>query len=136
MAKEVGVSRPSVTKAIKKFVEWGLVNARNKKDRTYYSINRESHIVETIFQLDNLLIEKMLGEDTLYEIYDYLESKKTSVKTDAMPISTEKDSNPLEHLNTIYTIPKPRIWWENQSFSNVIPCCDGTKLNYLSGVTT
>lgn len=135
MAKEVGVSRPSVTKAIKRFVEWGLVNARNKKN-TYYSINRESHIVKNILQLDNLLIEKMLGEDTLYEIYDYLESKKTSVKSDVMLISAEKDSNPLERLNTIYTIPKPRIWWENQSFNNVIPCYDGTKLNYLSGVTT
>ena len=76
LAEEVDVSRPSAIKAVKRFVEWGLVNARNEKNITYYSLNRKSSIVETILQLDNLLIEKMLGEETLYEIHDYMESKK------------------------------------------------------------
>lgn len=76
LAEEVGVSRPSATKSVKRFVEWGLVNARTKKKITYYSLNRESPIVETILQLDNLLIERMLGDEALYEIHDYLESKK------------------------------------------------------------
>lgn len=81
LAEEVGVSRPSATKSVKRFVEWGLVNARNKKNITYYSLNRESPIVETILKLDNLLIEKMLGDEVLFEIHDYLESKKPFVDT-------------------------------------------------------
>lgn len=81
LAKEVGITRSPLTKALKRFVEWGLVNARTKKNVTYYSINRKSPIVETILQLDNLLIEKLLGEETLYEIHDYLENKKSVFKT-------------------------------------------------------
>jgi hypothetical protein len=83
LEKEVGITRPPLTKALKRFVEWGLVKTRYEK-KTYYSINRESPIVETILQLDNLLIEKLLGEETLYEIHDYLESKKSPIRTNTV----------------------------------------------------
>jgi len=138
LAEEVGVSRPSATKSVKRFVEWGLVNARTKKKITYYSLNRESPIVETILQLDNLLIERMLGDEALYEIHDYLESKKPLVATDAVYLSSEKGSKTFDFPNTVYTIPKPHIWWQDPLLINrpEIPCCNESKLNYLSGDVT
>jgi predicted transcriptional regulator len=93
LAEEVGVSRPSASKAVKKFVEWGLINARSEKNLTYYSINPKSPIVQIILQLDNLLIEKMLGEETLYEIHDYMESRKPSDETSTATCSFVKKSN-------------------------------------------
>ncbi|KKG13076.1 winged helix-turn-helix domain-containing protein [Methanosarcina sp. 2.H.A.1B.4] len=137
LAEEVGVSRPSATKAVKKFVEWGLINARSEKTVTYYSINLESPIVQNILQLNNLLIEKMLGEETLYEIHDYLESKKPSDETTTVTISMERESRLFDCVDTdLNKISKPRIWWQESSPFNEVPCCNETKSLYLSGATT
>lgn len=92
LAEEVGISRPSATKTIKIFLEWGLIKSR-KQGENYYSINYESPIVKNILQLNNLLIEKMLGDDVLYEIHDYLESKKPLSGTADATNSLEMRSN-------------------------------------------
>ena len=84
--------RPSATKAVKKFAEWGLINVRSERNLTYYSINPDSPIAKNIIQLNNLLIEKMLGEETLYQIHENLESKKALVESTAAPSSIVKKS--------------------------------------------
>jgi DNA-binding transcriptional ArsR family regulator len=138
LAEEVGVSRPSATKAVKKFVEWGLINSRSKKNLTYYSINPESPIVKNILQLNNLLIEKMLGEETLYEIHDYIESKKPLTEITAATIPLEGESKSSNCVNTyLNKIPKPCIWSEPSPFNRQeILSWNESKSIYLSGATT
>jgi len=119
LAEEVDVSRPSAIKAVKRFVEWGLVNARNEKNITYYSLNRKSPIVETILQLDNLLIEKMLGEETLCEIHDYLESKKQLIERNTVKNYFEIEDNVSNWLNYNQTMfKKSHLWQEKGSFKH------------------
>lgn len=106
LAEEVGVSRPSVTKTIKKFLEWDLIRSRKVGSVAYYSIVSGSPIIKNIQQLNNLLIEKMLGDDTLYEIHEYMEDKNSSFEAFA----------PLDSLNKNL---EPKKWpaetgiWEN-----------------------
>lgn len=77
LAEEVGVSRVTAALNVKKFVEWGILNlTRTAGATTYYSINNESPIVKSIEQLNNVLIEKILGNETLYEIHDYWEAQR------------------------------------------------------------
>ncbi len=77
LAEEVGVSRVTATRNVKKFVEWGLLNlTRTAGATTYYSINHESPIVKSVEQLNNALIENILGNETLYEIHEYWETRR------------------------------------------------------------
>lgn len=82
LAEEVGVSRVTTTRIVKKFVEWGVLkSARTAGNTAYYSINHESPIVKSIEQLNNVLIENILGNDTLYEIHDYWEAHRPHALT-------------------------------------------------------
>ncbi len=77
LAKEVGVSKIIATRIIEKFVKWGLLNLTIKSEATtYYSINSESPIVKNIEQLNNSIIENILGDETLYEIHEYLKTQR------------------------------------------------------------
>jgi len=78
LAQEVGVSRVTATRIVKKYVDWGVLKSpRTSGNTTYYSINPESPIVKSIEQFNNVLIENILGNETLYEIHDYLEAQKS-----------------------------------------------------------
>lgn len=120
LAEEVDVSRPSAIKAVKRFVEWGLVTARNEKNITYYSLNRKSPIIETILQLDNLLIEKILGEETLCEIHDYLESKNQLIERNTVKNYFEIEDNASIWLNynSQNVFRKSNLWQEKRSFKH------------------
>jgi len=76
LADEVKVSRQTISKIMKKYAEWGLLNTRSSGNVTYYSINEESPLVKSIVQFNNVLIETMLGTEKLYEIHDYLIEKQ------------------------------------------------------------
>lgn len=77
LAEEVGISRVTATRNIKKFVEWGILNlTRAAGATTYYSLNHESPIVKSIEQFNNTLIENILGYETLYEIHEYWETQR------------------------------------------------------------
>lgn len=82
LAEEVGVSRVTATRIAKKFVEWGVLNSEKRANAAYYSINQESSIVKNIEHLNNILIENILGDETLYEIHDYWEAQKPHVRID------------------------------------------------------
>ncbi len=80
LAQEVGVSRVTATRIVKKYVDWGVLKSpRTSGNTTYYSINYESPIVKCIEQLNNVLIENILGNETLYEIHDYWEARRPHV---------------------------------------------------------
>lgn len=72
LAEEVRVSKVTATRVIKKFVEWGVLKSIGNAG---YSINRESPVVKSVEQFNNVLIENILGDETLYEIHDYWELK-------------------------------------------------------------
>lgn len=86
LAEEIGVSRVTVTRIVKKFVELGVLNSKKTSRITYYGINPDSPIVKNIDQLNNILIENILGDEALYEIHDYWVTQRpraTSVKNAA-----------------------------------------------------
>src|SRR5659263_537407 len=65
LAQEVGVSRVSATRIVKKYVDWGVLKSPiTSGNTTYYSINYESPIVKSIEQFNNVLIENILGNET------------------------------------------------------------------------
>jgi predicted transcriptional regulator len=72
LAEEVGVSRVTATRIVKKFAEWGVLKSpRTIGNTAYYSINHESPVVKSVEQFNNVLIENMIGNETLYEIHEY-----------------------------------------------------------------
>ncbi len=86
LAEEAGVSRVTAGRVVKKFVTWGLLNVGTGKV-PLYSINTDSSIVRCIDDLNNALIEKMLGEERLKEIHEYIQDRGASAPPD---ISAEK----------------------------------------------
>ncbi len=77
LGEEVGVSRVTATKIVTKFIEWGILNpTRSVGITTYYTLNHESPIIKSIEQFNNTLIENILGNETLYEIHEYCESRR------------------------------------------------------------
>lgn len=78
LAEETGISRPTLTKIVKKFSENGILLARGGQI-THYSINSDSPIVKTMEQLNTIIIEAMLGEDVLTEIGQYWSSGSTPI---------------------------------------------------------
>ncbi len=141
LAEEVGVSRPSATKAIKKFFEWDLIKSKRAGNVTYYSINHESPIIKNIQHLNNLLIEKMLGDDVLYEIHEYMENKSISVETSATKGSLNKDFETPNWVDRLST-KMPRVWCEESLYGvSSSAHTDGflyseTKSNCIQGATT
>ncbi|MBU4374260.1 MAG: winged helix-turn-helix domain-containing protein [Euryarchaeota archaeon] len=80
LAEEVGVSRVTATRIVKKFAEWGVLKSpRTIGNTAYYSINHESPVVKSVEQFNNVLIEKILGDETLYEIHDYWEAQRPQI---------------------------------------------------------
>jgi hypothetical protein len=71
LSEEAGVSRVTTGRVVKKFVEWGILIATN--DRVLqYSINPASPIVRSLEIMNNALIGRMLGDEKVREIRDYL----------------------------------------------------------------
>jgi len=88
LAQEVGVSRVSATRIVKKYVDWGVLKSpRTSGNTTYYSINYESPIVKSIEQFNNVLIENILGNETLYEIHDFLEAQNSQEPHDLTQVA-------------------------------------------------
>ncbi len=90
LAEEAGVSRVTAGKVVKKFVSWGLLNVHTGRV-PLYSIDTDSPIVRRIEDLNNALIEKMLGEEQLIQIHEYLRDRGYGVPPD---ISAEKGWEP------------------------------------------
>lgn len=105
LSEEAGVSRVTAGRVVKKFVEWGILNADNRKV-TNYSLNRSSPIVRSLESLNNALIGRMLGEGEVEEIRNHLrEHGRGSVsqlsykhdtpgRTDALEVRDRDGSDP------------------------------------------
>jgi predicted transcriptional regulator len=76
---EIGLTRQSIAKAMKKFSDRGMVKIR-KEGRTWlYSINEESPLVKRLEDFDNSLIESMIGP------VEFKKIQKTHEKRARMP---------------------------------------------------
>jgi len=92
LAEEAGVSRPTADRVVKKFVEWGIMKpSRKKAGITYYEINPESPFLRLFQDLNNLVIERMLGEEMLYEIHDYFR-ERTALPSGATGAKPERSA--------------------------------------------
>jgi len=110
LGDEIGVTWPTISKTIKKFVEYGVMKVACERNGTkYYQIDESSPFVLLFENLNNLLIEHMLGEDMLYQINEYRESdapvRKLDVQCDVEswsptpPLMRHRNVSPLSNQN-------------------------------------
>jgi hypothetical protein len=62
LSEEVGVSRVTAGRVVKKFVAWGILNASNRKIPRY-SINPSSPIIRALESVNNALIGQIIAEE-------------------------------------------------------------------------
>ena len=77
---EVKLTRQSISKAMKKFSDRGMVNIRKEGRTWFYSINEESSLIKRLEDFDNSLIESIIGEDEFRKIQKTHE-KRMQVRT-------------------------------------------------------
>ena len=83
LAEEVGVSIVTATRVVKKFAEWGILKSPRTIDNiAYYTINHESPVIKSVEQFNNVLIENILGDETLYKIHDYWVAQRPQMPSD------------------------------------------------------
>ena len=61
LAEEIKLTRQSISKVMKKFSSRGMVKIRKEGRTWFYSINKDSPLVKRLEDLDNSLIESMVG---------------------------------------------------------------------------
>jgi predicted transcriptional regulator len=72
LAFEANISRSIADRVAKKFVKWGLLKISNRRGNIkYYKIDDQSRFVSLFEDLNNVIIEQMLGDDMLHQIADY-----------------------------------------------------------------
>jgi DNA-binding transcriptional regulator GbsR (MarR family) len=72
MARGADVSRQALNNVVKKLLKWNVLKITSKHgNANYYALNENSGFIEAFENLNNLIIEQMLGEETLAEIADY-----------------------------------------------------------------
>jgi DNA-binding MarR family transcriptional regulator len=80
---EIGLTRQSIAKAMKKFSDRGMVKIRREGRTWLYSINEDSPLVKCLEDFDNSLIESMVGEEEFKKIQNAHEkrARMPSIKT-------------------------------------------------------
>lgn len=72
MARGADVSRQALNNVVKKLLKWNVLKITSKHgNANYYALNKNSGFIEAFENLNNRIIEQMLGEETLAEIADY-----------------------------------------------------------------
>ena len=76
LAKEAGVSRTTANRVVKKFVEWNFMKiSRTENAIKFYQMREESPLYKIFIDLNNKILELMLSDEELFEIYDEMESQ-------------------------------------------------------------
>jgi len=68
LTDEIGLTRQSIAKAMKKFADRGMVKIRKEGRTPLYSINEDSPLVKRLEDFDNSLIESMVGPEEFDKI--------------------------------------------------------------------
>lgn len=111
LAEEAGVSRVTAGRVVQKFVSWGVLKMYDGRTPRY-SINVDSPLVRCIEDLNNALIERMLGEEKLGEIREYLQDTGSPIHDESIEISAERSWAPFQG----------GAWGAGDSFPATDPC--------------
>ncbi len=85
LVEEIGLTRQSIAKAMKKFSDRGMVKVRKEGRTPLYSINEDSPLVKRLEDFDNSLIESMIGPEEFDRIrYGDKKSARVPVQKIAM----------------------------------------------------
>ena len=90
LVEEIGLTRQSIAKAMKKFVDRGMVKIRKEGRTPLYSINEESPLVKRLEDLDNSLIESIIGPEKFREIIESHEKRVRGSPPKAVTVSRER----------------------------------------------
>lgn len=72
LAEGADVSRQALNRVVKKLLKWNVLKITSKHlNANYYSLNPNSGFVEVFENLNNRIIEQILGEEKLEEIAKY-----------------------------------------------------------------
>jgi DNA-binding transcriptional ArsR family regulator len=74
LVEEIGLTRQSIAKAMKKFSDRGMVKIRKEGRTPLYSIDEESPLVKRLEDFDNSLIESMVGPAEFTKMCDAQET--------------------------------------------------------------
>jgi hypothetical protein len=130
LALEMAVSRPTITRIVKKYRKWDMLKTRTAGNATYYSINLDSPLVKGIVHFNNLIIERMLGDEVLYDIHEGLQVGKrvphsqenpTRSTTECQACSLQLREKPEDSATTpiltsiqVQDTAGSRMWRENK----------------------
>lgn len=65
LSRKMGVSRSSIDRIVKKFLRWDILKKTGKRGNViFYQINKNSEIVRVMYNLNNGIIDIILGETT------------------------------------------------------------------------
>jgi|GEM_PF-1185326 len=75
------LTRPVITRIVKKFAEWGILEVASKSGNVnFYMLNNSSPFVILFKNLNSKIIEQMLDEDTLNEVYVHRQHRIAAAK--------------------------------------------------------
>ena len=100
---EIGLTRQSIAKAMKKFSDRGMVKIRKEGRTPLYSINEDSPLVKRLEDFDNSLIESMVGPEEFDKIRKYGEGPVHSSVPKVAMKSVGKSSVHYSHSHTKMT---------------------------------
>ncbi|MGB4652401.1 winged helix-turn-helix domain-containing protein [Methanothrix sp.] len=96
IARNVGVSRQTLVPVIKKLTKWNVLKVVSRHGNAkYYAMNKESGFIEAFENLNNRIIEQMLGEETLSQIEQYCREHSPMI----IPLR--------EEINSLYVTDNP-----------------------------
>jgi len=113
---EVKLTRQSVSKAMKKFSDRGMVKIR-KDGRTWlYSINEKSSLIQRLEDFDNSLIESVIGEGEFKEIIKTHEKRMRVAEMERAGAEKIPVRQDLEGGITRVNLPGSsgsQCWWDD-----------------------
>lgn len=72
LARGSGVSRQALNSVVRKLLKWHVLKIVGKRSNAnYYALDKDSGFIQALEDLDNCIIEQMLGQETLTKIAIY-----------------------------------------------------------------
>jgi DNA-binding transcriptional regulator GbsR (MarR family) len=96
IARSVGVSRQTLEPVIKKLTRWNVLKVVSRHGNArYFAMNKDSGFIEAFENLNNAIIEQMLGDEALLQIEQYCQEHSSRF----IPLRAE--------INSVYVTDNP-----------------------------
>ena len=114
MAREIGMSRQAVEPVVKKLTKWGVLKVAQKHGNAYYyALNEKSGFIEVFENLNNRIIERMLGDEILEQVAQY--SQDHSPRTIPLSVNVQRcyfwEVNPDNPEKKLIQLNSARLEW-------------------------